>query len=160
MANYEERIESLYNLINDTYKKELERVYKLNGLEVKEEYTEDEYYLKTAIDECKYDEVVDLVRDVTADLDVLEIFYIASKHSDSDKIRGLAIRNMEDAVEDINRNLVFFDYIKFDIEIMDFRNYTEEEIKEFKTGLKKEAERQEELDRISKELMEKDEIPF
>lgn len=168
MKKYEERLETLSLLVNEAYQKEVEHTFKCNNLDVDKvnrgEYTEDEYYLKTAIEEWKYDDYASLYNYVKGELDIIEINYIAYQHTENEDIKALCDRNINDAISEIQDICMTYDYILFDKNIMNLRRFTEQEIEEFKEQrireIEEEQKRLEELETITKELIENDEIPF
>lgn len=92
-----------------------------------------------------------------AEMDVIEINYVAYNNIKDEKLKEFCLRNIDDTVNSLNEQLVRYGYIKFDKDTMTVRNYTEQEKRDYKRKIKEEAER---LERLKNEVLENDEIPF
>lgn len=150
MNKYEKRKVDLYRLLMEDCHVHTEYLISYNDALYDD-------YLREAIEMETYEEYKYVYNMTVAEMDVIEINYVAYNNIKDEKLKEFCLRNIDDSIKSINEQLVRYGYIKFDIDTMSVRKYTEQEIKDYKRKIKEEAER---LERLKNEALENDEIPF
>lgn len=150
MNKYEKRKVDLYRLLMEDCHVHTEYLISYNDALYDD-------YLREAIEMETYEEYKYVYNMTVAEMDVIEINYVAYNNIKDEKLKEFCLRNIDDSIKIINEQLVRYGYIKFDKDTMTVRNYTEQEKKDYKRKIKEEAER---LERLKNEVLENDEIPF